>query len=144
MSYLSLYPEGILNILLSIYLCKENTMHSMLRSIATFIVTFFDTITMAAISLNHLARSGVERTVVVEEKSRAAAALSQYENVNNVALRLEEVNDTNSGISAESLINAQEFLAAYDAKRKDEAISVPLNIIRAEKKEPGKRKKSTK
>ena len=117
----------------------------MLRSIATFIVTAFDTVTMAAISLNHLARAGVERTVVVEEKSRAAAALSQYENVNTVALRLEEINDTNSTIDQTSLNKAKEFLSEYDAKRKDEAVSVPLNIKRAEKKEPGKKRgRSTK
>ena len=103
-----------------------------------------NTVTMAAVSLNHLARSAAERTVVVEEKSRAAAALSQYENVNTVALRLEEINDTNSGINQESLDKAATFLAEYDAKRKSEAISVPLNIRRAEKKEPGKKNKSTK
>ena len=114
-------------------------MHSMLRSIATFIVTAFDTVTMAAISLNHLARSGVERTVVVEEKSRAAAALSQYENVNTVALRLEEINQANSTINQASIENAKTFLQEYDAKRKDEAISVPLNIQRAAKKQPGKK-----
>ena len=117
-------------------------MTSMLRSIATFIVTFFDTVTMGAISLNHLARAAVERTVVVEEKSRAAAALSQRDNVNAVAMRLEEINDANNSLTQDSIDAAEQFLKDYDAKRKSEAISVPINIQRAAKKQPGKKKKA--
>ena len=111
-------------------------MHSMIRSISTSIVTLFDTFTMGSVILNYLARAGVERSVVVEEKARSKAALSQFENETNVALRLEEADEAHASLTPESRARAQEFLADYDQKRETKAIVKPLRIKQAEKKKP--------
>lgn len=112
-------------------------MHSMFRSLSTFITTLFDTITMAAIMLNHLCRAGVERTVVVEEKSQAAAALSQLENENTVAVRLAEITDISTGISPAARQEGIDFLAAYRAKRDKVLVTTPAVIKQAAKRTPG-------
>ena len=90
-------------------------MEAMFRSLFTFIVTGADTLTMGMLSLNHLARGAVERTVVVEKKAVAAAALSQLDNINTVAERLREINDAAAGIDDESFKKAAEFIQDYQA-----------------------------
>lgn len=119
-------------------------MESVLRAVATLIVTFADTFTMAAVSINHLARSAVERTVVVEKKAVTAAALSELDNINTVANRLHEIEDLNKSIGPDALEKAKEFIAEYQARRQTEAIGVPIHIRRAEAKSPGNRSTRTK
>jgi len=74
----------------------------MLKAIFTFIISLADTLTMTMLSINHLARAAVERTVVVEKKSVAAAALSEMESINTLALRLQDIQSDANGISPES------------------------------------------
>jgi len=116
-------------------------MEAMFRSLFTFIVTFADTFTMGMLALNNLARSGVERTVVVEKKSVTAAALSELANVNQVAERLQEIEDDASNITPESFTKAEVFLTNYQNRRKAELAGVPVMVRRAASKKPGKRGK---
>ena len=76
-----------------------------------------ETITMVMAIVNSLARAGVERAVVVEGKSTNAAALSELDNANEVAIRLKEITDVRDGISAESFNQARVFLDNYRDKR---------------------------
>ena len=110
----------------------------MLKAIFTFIISLADTLTMTMLSINHLARAAVERTVVVEKKSVAAAALSEMESINTLALRLQDIQSDANGISPESFDKAKTFLAAYQAKRKQEMASLPSDVERASAKSPTK------
>lgn len=92
-------------------------MEAMFKSIFKMFVSSAEAITMFMAIINSLARSGVERAVVVEKKSIAAAALSELDNANNVAIRLDEITDVQSGISPESFNRAKTFLEEYQAKR---------------------------
>jgi len=116
-------------------------MTTVFRSIFTFIVTSADTLTMAMLSLNHLARGAVERTVVVEQKAVKAAALSELDSITVMAERLEEIHEAKAGVSEASFKKASEFLQAYQARRKSEIADVPLYTRRAAKKGPGKGRK---
>ena len=119
-------------------------MESVLRALATLIVTFADTFTMAAVSINHLARSAVERTVVVEKKAVTAAALSELDNINTVANRLHEIEELNESIGPDALAKASAFIQEYQDRRKAEAIGVPIHIRRVKAKGAGKPSKSSK
>jgi len=112
----------------------------MLKAIFTFIISLADTLTMTMLSINHLARAAVERTVVVEKKSVAAAALSEMESINTLALRLQDIQSDANGISPESFDKAKTFLAAYQAKRKQEMASLPSDVQRSQAKSPTKGK----
>jgi hypothetical protein len=115
-------------------------MEAMFRSIFTFIVTGADTLTMTMMMLNNLARGGVERTVVVEKKALAAAALSELDSINTFAERLKEISDVSDGISPEQFDKARQYLDNYALKRKAEMIGVPLVMRKAAAKKPNSRK----
>jgi len=80
-------------------------------------ITTADTVTMGMIAVNHLARSAAERTAVVEKKSIAAAALSELDSHNTVAIKLKEIHNTTSGISKEELDAADQFIRNYQSQR---------------------------
>lgn len=114
-------------------------MESMFRSIFTFVVAASDTFTMVMVMLNNLARSGVERTVVVEKKSIAAAAISELDNKNVVAERIQEIRENSSNISDEAFDEAASVLKDYTARRKAELAGVPIRVRRAAAKKPNKK-----
>ena len=107
-------------------------MEAMFRSLFTFIVTASDTLTQTMLSLNHLARGAKSRTEVVERKSITAAALSELDNVNMVAERLEEINANAEGISKESFDKAEQFIQTYQDKRKAERKPPPFVVRKAD------------
>ena len=104
-------------------------MERMFKSIFSMFVGSAEAITMMMVIVNSLARAGVERAVVVEKKSINAAALSELDNTNAVAIRLKEITDVGSGISAESFNQAKTFLDAYTAKRHCEINGLPLPTV---------------
>jgi len=105
-----------------------NVFTSMTRAVTTT----FDTVTQGLISINHLARGAAERTVVVEEKSIAAAAMSELQNEFDVARRLQEVYKAGSDLSETALEEGRAFLNAYKAKRKaSETPEVVTKVIKA-------------
>lgn len=101
-------------------------MENMFRSIFMMFAQSAQAITMTMTIINSLARAGVERAVVVESKSIAAAALSELDNANTVALRLTEITDVSNGISAEQFNKAKDFLSNYKAKRTAEITGAPV------------------
>lgn len=112
---------------------------NMITSFTRSISTTFDTLTQGLIAVNHLARGAAERTVVVEEKSIAAAAMSELQNEFDVARRLQEVYKQGLDLSDTALEEGRAFLDAYKAKRRDaespEAITkVIKDAIKAKKK----------
>jgi len=117
-------------------------MEAMFRSVFTFIVTAADTLTQTMLSLNHLARGAKHRTEVVERKSITAAALSELDNVNSVAERLEEINSNADGIGDEAFKAAELFILEYQAKRKAESKPVPFAVRKADASETPDKKKS--
>ena len=119
-------------------------MTTVFRSIFTFIVTSADTLTMAMLSLNHLARGAVERTVVVEQKAVKAAALSELDSITTMAERLQEIDNAADGISKEAFERATVFLNTYEAKRKQEIAGQPLYTKRAVKSRPAKGRNKSK
>lgn len=102
-------------------------MEIMFKSIFKMFVSSAEAITMFMTIINSLARSGVERAVVVEKKSIAAAALSELDNANTVAIRLEEITNVKDGISPEAFNRAKAFLDNYQAKRHAEITGTPLS-----------------
>ena len=95
-------------------------MNKAIRSIWHMLKMSAETITMVMAIINSLARSGVERAVVVEGKSINAAALSELDNANEVAIRLKEITDVRDGISPEAFNQARVFLDKYREKRNSE------------------------
>lgn len=96
------------------------------------VTTSFDTVTQGLISLNHLARGAAERTVVVEEKSIAAAAMSELQNEFDVARRLQEVYKAGQDLSDTALEEGKAFLEAYKTKRK--MAETPIVVTKITKK----------
>lgn len=91
---------------------------NVLSSVTRTIGTIFDTATQGFIALNHLARGAAERTVVIEEKSVAAAAMSQLQNHHDVARRLQDLYKNNADLSREAIEEGKAFLDMYKAERK--------------------------
>lgn len=105
---------------------EDSIMENMFRSIFMMFAQSAQAITMTMTIINSLARAGVERAVVVESKSIAAAALSELDNANVVALRLSEITDVSNGISADQFNKAKNFLSDYKAKRTAEITGTPI------------------
>ncbi len=118
-------------------------MSNLMKSLFTMIIQSAGAITMGMTMVNSLARAGVERAVVVEKKSIAAAAMSELRNANDVAKQLDEITSEANGISAESFNKAKAFLEAYQAKRSAEldGTTVPITTI-PDPTPPTSRKKS--
>jgi len=92
------------------------------RSIAVTTITIADTVTIGMVALNHLMRGASERAVIVEQKSIAAAALSQLNSQFDVANRLTEIHEANVNITPEILTEADTFLANYMANRSNKPV----------------------
>lgn len=110
---------------------------NVLSTITRAIGTLFDTTTQSLIAVNHLARSAAERTVVIEEKSVAAAAMSQLQNHHDVARRLQDLYKNNADLSPEAIEEGKAFLDAYKAERKLRDTPVVITLYK------GKEKKDT-
>ena len=97
------------------------------RSIAVTTITIADTVTIGMVALNHLMRGASERAVIVEQKSIAAAALSQLNSQFDVANRLTEIHEANVNITPEILTEADTFLANYMANRSNKPVIRVVN-----------------
>ncbi len=95
-------------------------METVFRGIFTVMITMADTVTQTLLAINHLARGAKYRTEVVERKSVTSAALSELDNVNKVAERLEEIQSNTDGIGKQAFDNAEAFIQEYQNKRQDE------------------------
>ena len=114
---------------------------NVLTSVTRSISTLFDTGTQTLIALNHLARGAAERTVVIEEKSVAAAAMSQLQNHHDVARRLQDLYKNNADLSPEAIEEGKAFLDTYKAERK--LRETPIVVTLFKDKKPKAEAKST-
>lgn len=102
-------------------------------SLTRAISTLFDTVTQGLYALNHLSRGAAERTIVIEEKSVAAAAMSQLQNHHDVARRLQDLYKNNADLSPEAIEEGKAFLDAYKAERKLRETPVVVTMFRSKK-----------
>ena len=103
---------------------------NVLSSVTRTIGTIFDTATQSVIALNHLARGAAERTVVIEDKSVAAAAMSQLQNHHDVARRLQDLYKNNTDLSPDAIEEGKAFLDSYKAERKLRETPVVVTLFR--------------
>ena len=103
---------------------------NVLQSFSRSLSTTFDTLTQSLIALNHLARGAAERTVVIEEKSVAAAAMSQLQNHHDVARRLQDLYKNNADLTPEMVEEGKAFLDTYKAERKLRETPIVVTMFR--------------
>jgi len=101
---------------------------NVMKSIAVTTITAADTLTVGMVALNHLARAASERTVVIEQKSIQAAALSQLEGRHVLALRLQELAEQYSTITPELRAEADVFMDRYEERRSTRPIPSIVDV----------------
>lgn len=98
----------------------------MLSSFNQATTTLFDTATQSLMALNRLARAGAHRTIVIEEKSEAAAAISSLRNEYDVASEIQAIYKQGSGITESALEEGRAFLSKYKAMRREAEMGDPI------------------
>lgn len=92
----------------------------MLRQLTRAIGTTADTLTQGMLSVNHLARAAAHRTIVVEEKSEAAAAMSFMQNEFDIAAKMKEILTDNAEVSADDVEAGRDYLSRYRSARRSD------------------------
>lgn len=110
---------------------------NVISSASRAIGTTFDTLTQSLIALNHLARAASERTVIIEEKSIAAAAQSQLTNRFDVARRLQDSYKANKDLTQEAIDEGAAFLAQYKQQRELRDQPVVIQLFNKDKSQKG-------
>ena len=108
-------------------------MRKVFQAFGTTLVTNLDTITQGSLILNHLARGGVHRAYVVENKSEQSAAVSELRGQTQLAIELHEAQKEREGITDDTFAASAAFMEHFRKRRQERENKTTVEPIKLPK-----------